>query len=217
MKNLFIICFVVLAFSFDVSARLALIPLNELIKDSDLIVVGTLTAISEKSEDFVIRGTGEIVIEKIIAGNVKTSKGFPLKFGDRLQLNYIEGFACVYGSHKRIENEKGIFLLTVNDKEEIQYENFSPLDDSSEIKKLLQRGIKPNNIAKLIKIRNDAEQTSLTPSVEISENQNSETSYYTTQSSKSRAKEYSPFRAFLVILASIFLYYFLYRSRFKIR
>jgi hypothetical protein len=213
MKNLTAACFIICAFSFNTFARLAIIPLDELIKDSDLIVVGTLTGISEHSENHVIRGTGEIVIEKVIAGNVKTTQGFPLKSGDRLQLNYFEGFACVYGSHKRIENEKGIFLLTINGQEEIQYENFRSLDSLSEIKRFLQKGVKPNKIAKRIKIQNkQIVQTSL---IESPENQNAETNFCAMKSNESDAKEYSPMKAVLVVLASILLYRVLYRNRFK--
>jgi len=213
MKNLTIAFFIICAFSFNAFAKLEIIPLDELIKDNDLIVVGTLTGISQHSANGVIRGTGEIVIEKVVAGNVKTTEGFALKSGDRLQLNYLEGFACVYGSHKRIENEKGIFLLTINEQEEIQYENFRPLDNLSEIKGLLRKGIKPNKISKRIKIQNkQITQTSLT---ESPENQNTETNFCAMKSSESDTKDYSPMRAFWVVSASMMLYQILYRNRFK--
>jgi hypothetical protein len=215
MKNLHVACFIVLAFAYNSFATLIFVHLDEAIKKNDLIVVGTLKGISEKSEDGVIYGKGEIFVEQFIAGNVKTNKGFSLKSGDKLQLNYIEDFACVYGSHKRIENEKGIFLLTLNDKEEIQSKDFRSLNDLLEIKKLLKKGTKPNEVAKTIKIQNDTEQIPQTSVIETSVNQTSEK--YPLFSNKSNTREYYPLPAFLVILLSVSLYFVLYRSRFKIR
>ena len=215
MKNLTIAFFIICAFSFNAFAKLAFIPLDELIKGSDLIVVGTLTGISEHSQDGIIRGAGEIVIEKVVAGNVKTTEGFPLKSGDRLQLNYVEGFACVYGSHKRIENEKGIFLLTINEQKEIQYENFRSLDSLSEIKRFLHNGIKPNQVAKRIKIQN--KQIAQTLLIESPDNQNTETNFCATKSNETDTKEYSPIQAFLAVLASMLLYRVLYRNRLIIK
>lgn len=213
MKDLTIVFFIICTFSFNAFAKLAFIPLDELIKASDLIVIGTLTGISERSEDRVIHGTGEIVIEKVIAGDVTTTKGFSLASGDRLQLNYIEGFACVYGSHRRIENEKGIFLLTINDKQEIQYEHFRSLDGLFEIKRFLRKGIEPDKTAEKIKIQN--EQFTQTSPIESPENPNTETNFRAVKSNESDTKEYYPMRAFLVVLASMLLYRILYRSGFN--
>lgn len=213
MKNLYIACFIILAFTSNSFAKLLFIPLEEAIKNSDLIVIGTLKDITEKSEAGVTTGKGKIVVEQFVAGNVKNTKGISLKSGDELQLNYVESFACVYGSHKRIENEKGIFLLKLNTDGEIQYEDFRSLESLSEIKKLLKKGIKPSEVAKIIKIKNADEQISQPSLAE----QTPEITICPLYSEESKQKEYSPFQAFLVILASISLYFLLYRSRFKIR
>jgi len=217
MKNLFVVCFIVLAFYCNAFAKLMIIPLDEAVKNSDLIIIGTLKGISEKSEAGTTYGTGEIFVEQFIAGDVKTAKGFMLKSGDKLQLNYIENFACVYGSHKRMENEKGIFLLTLNDNGEIQSKDFRSLADLSEIRKLLKQGIKPNGSLKTIKIRNDIEQKPQTPMIKTLVSQSPEKSFCPLYSNKSDEREYYPLRAFLIILLSILLYFVLYRSRFKIR
>jgi len=217
MKSLFVVCFILLAFSFDVFGKLLFVPLDEAVKNSDLIVVGILQGISEKSESGTTYGTGEIFVERFIAGNVKTAKDITLNSGDRLQLNYVENFACVYGSHKRIENEKGVFLLTLDDDGEIQSEDFRSLDDLPEIRKLLKKGIKPKGIAKTVKILNDAEQKPQSPMPVTSVNQISEKVFCPLDSSKSNEKQYYPLQAFLVVLLSVSLYFVLYRSRFKIR
>ena len=217
MKSLFVNCCIILAFSCNAFAELTFVPLDEAVKKSDLIVIGTLQGISEKSETGTIYGKGEIFVEQLIEGNIKTAKGFKLKSGDRLQLNYIENFACVYGSHRRIENEKGIFLLTLNDNQEVQSKDFRSLDDLTEIRKLLKKGIKPNGIAKTVKILNDTEQKSQAPLIETSDNQTSEKAFCSLDSDKSTEKQYYPLQVFLVVLLSVSLYFVLYRSRFKIR
>lgn len=212
MKNLLGALIVVLAFSSVSFAKLMFIPLAEAVKDSDLIIIGTLKNISERVEEDGTYGKGEIFVERFIAGNVKTANDSELNADDRLQLNYAETFACVMGSHRRIENEKGIFLLTFNENGEIQSKDFRSLEDLVEIKKLLKRGVKPDKDFKTIKIRNEVKQT---PTVETANSENSEINYCAF--SIQPEIEYHRFSALLVILASLSLYYLLYRSRFKIR
>ncbi len=45
MKNLFIVVFVIFAFSLSAFAKLDFIPLDELVEESDLIIIGTLKEI----------------------------------------------------------------------------------------------------------------------------------------------------------------------------
>ncbi len=97
--------------------------------------------------------------------------------------------------------------------EKFKNETFRSLDDLAEIEKLLKKGVKPSKIAKTIKILNDFEQDSQVKDLETSANESSENSF---RAIKSKVKkEYHPFPAFLVILASMFLYRVLYRNRFK--
>ncbi|MGI9055798.1 MAG: hypothetical protein ACR2F2_08360 [Pyrinomonadaceae bacterium] len=213
MKNLSIVLFIILVFASSAFAMLVFVPLDEAIRDSDLIIIGTLTDIAERHKEGSTIGEGKIVVKQFIAGNVKTENGILLKSADKLQLNYAETFACVMGSHKGIENEKGVFLIKLDDAGEIQYKDFRSIEDLAEIKKLLKKGIRPSKLAKIIKIHNQTEQISQPILIE----QSSETTFRALNSSDSKEKEYSPFQALLVILASISLYYFLYRSRFKIR
>lgn len=214
MKNLSIAFVMVLAFASYSFAKLAFIPLDEAIENSDLIVIGTLKDITEKGErNAIVYGKGLIYVEKIIAGNVKSNEGLSLKSGDKLRLNYVESFSCVYGSHERIENEKGIFLLTLNDNGEIETEDFRSLESLDEIMRILKKGIKPNEVLKTINILDESKSNS---KIEASKNQPSKTSFCM-YSIQSKPTKYSPISALLVILTSILLYYLLYRSRFKIR
>ena len=212
MKNLLIIWFVVLLFVSNSFAKLDFVSLDEAIKNSDLIVVGTLKDITENFGDGVNTGNGNLIIENVIAGNVKTENENLLKTGDQLQLHYIESFSCVMGSHKRIENEMGIFLLKLNDVGEIQYEDFRSLNNLPEINELLNKEIKPNDIVQTIRVINEDKQISQ-KTLNI---KTSETVISLMESTESEVKSYSSFQAFLTILASISLYYLLYRSRFKI-
>jgi hypothetical protein len=214
MKNTIIAGFFVLAFSFNAFAKLYIAPLDELITESDLIIVGTLTSISEKKIDFATHGKGKIVVEKIIAGDAETANGFLIKSGDSLQLNYIENFACVMGSHKRIEGKKGIFLLTFDDKGEIQYANFRSLADLAEIKNLLKKGVEPGMSLKTVGV---GEATEAQKSASAFTSSASAFTPYDNCSSRRSAEIYSLKLTVLVILSSILLYWILYRSRFKVR
>lgn len=213
MKKLSIAWLIILVFAFNSFAELAIIPLDEAIRDNDLIIVGTLQEITETSENGVTTGKGKIVVNDFIAGNVKTEDERLLKSGDKLQLDYIESFACVMGSHRGIENEKGIFLLKLDENGKIQSKDFRPLNDLKEIRKLLGKGVKPQKAVKIIKLQNEINQP--IPENETSTGQTSEVIYC--MHSNQPKTENSPFQALLVILGSISFYYLLYRSRFKIR
>lgn len=213
MKNLSIACVIILIFAYSAFARLAIVTLDEAIKNNDLIIVGTLKDISERFEENGTYGEGKIVVEKFIAGNVKTENGKLLKSGDELDFNYAETFSCVMGSHRRIENEMGVFLLTINDAGEIQYKDFRSLESLSEIKKLLSKGIKLNKAAKTIRLF----EGSITISQSRFDSKSLKPVYCDLVADSSEETDYSILRALLAVLAAIRLYRFLYRSRFKIR
>ena len=143
MKNLFVAGFVVLAFSYNCFAKWGFVSLDELTKDSDLIVVGTLQSVSEYTENGIDYGKGNIVVEKVIFGNVKNADGFSLKPGDNLRLEWRNKsfIACPRIEHKYSENKKEIWLLTVEPDATVRanYPGRSrSLDELREIEKLLR-------------------------------------------------------------------------------
>lgn len=213
MKNLSIAFLIILAFASSSLAKLMFIPLDEAIKNNDLIIVGTLKDISERFEEDGTYGEGKIVVENFIAGNIKTEDDRSLKSGDKLHLNYAETFSCVMGSHKRIENEKGVFLLKLNNDGEIQYKDFRSLESLPEIRKLLSKGVKTNRVAQIIKLFDE----NISISQPKFDSENSKPVYCDLVTANSKETDYSTLQALLIILASIRLYRFLYRSRFKIR
>lgn len=208
MRKIIICGLFLLFFVSQTFAKLSAISLDKAIGNSNLIVVATLKNISKGNKDGDINGKGDIFIEKIVGGNVRTINGNALKSGDILELKYFGGFACIYGSHKRIENEKGIFLLTLNSDGEIFRDSFRPLKDLPEIEKLLKKGIVPNEIFKTVKLKNEI--------VSKSENEENAKVSFCIYSTEKRLN-YNLFLALSVVFGAIGLYYLLYRSRFKIR
>jgi hypothetical protein len=211
MKNLTFATLILLFLACNSFAKLMFIPLEEAVKDKDLIIVGTLTEIIEVSNDGETVGTGKIIVDQFVSGNVKTNQGLRVKLGDGLQLNYVENFACVMGSHKRMENEKGIFLLTLNDSGEIETTDFRSLESLAEVKKLLRKGIKTNTATKVIKTISTSDEISQIPL------ETPDLPIMCVNGIEKEENKYSPLLALLVVLPSILLYYILYRSRFKIR
>lgn len=183
MKNILIVWVFVLVFCSNSFADLYIMSFEDLIKDSDIIVVGTLQSVSEDKN----KGEGEILIEEVLSSNARTNKDAQLKSGNKLQLKWSEDFACVVGIHKRNENKKGIWFLNVADDGTVTSghpQRFQSIDELSEIKNVLK---KENFFETDNKVVNLAE------------------------------KRNSLINTLLVILFSILFYYFLYRSRFKIK
>ena len=213
MKNLFIVCFVVLMFCNFANAKFLISPLDERVKDSNLIVIGTLQSIVRyKTEEFN-HAKGTIAIERIIAGNVETNQGFLLKLSDKIKVEW-RNSNMVTCRFDFVENEKGIWFLNVDDSGTIQAlspGSITSLDELSEVKKHLRKKSGKN---KRIIIQNDEQPAQISMS-KISLSQPSEIFYQNLN--ETEEKHYYPFQMFSVILASISLYYFLYRSRFKIR
>ena len=210
MQKLFAAGFVVLIFSFSVFAKLAPVSLEDLVRNSDVILVGTLTDIAERREDGFIFGAGEIVVNEAVAGRVKTAAGVSLVPGDRLKLRYTEGFACVYGSHRRIENEQVVWFLSIGAGQEIDGADFRYLEALPEIKSITRKLSARDWPANVVKTENAAARNF--PAV-VRPVDGEEISFCVYQVQPT----FYPIPAFLVVIGSIWLYYLLYRSRFRIR
>lgn len=200
MKKVLVSFFVILSAISASFAMLRYIPLEEAVRENDLIIIGTLKNISETTshDGFTITGTGKILVEQYIAGNVKTFDGSQLKSGDELRLDYVEDFACVYGSHKRIENQQGIFLLKIKSNGEIESKDFRYLNDLAEINKLLEKQNKTSGQAKNINLSKE----------EIPQPVKTIRMY-----DELKSNDYSLNSAFLTALISVLLYLFLYRRK----
>lgn len=192
--------------------------MDELVQESDLIVIGTLQAVSQHSKNGIDYGEGFILIEKIVSGNVKTNDGFPLKETDKIHLKWQNSsmIACPRIEHKGNENQKKVWLLTVEPDKTVRADypgRAVSLDDLAEVKKQLKKQKVSNRTARTVSVQ--SEESSLVQAQTVEETADDFKCMYSLKENKT--KEYSLFQAFLVVLAAIPLYCFLYRSRFKIR
>lgn len=221
MKKILVICFVVLMFSGNSFADLRYISTEESVKESDFIVIGTLQSISDIYQDHpnfgsvsIGDGKGILVIEKIVAGNVLSGNGLSIKSGDKLTLKWSEASMCLSGWHRRTENKKGIWLLSIDKNGAVETSHpaqFASLSEFSEIKKNIKKY--SEKFSKTVVINNQENRNSDFPQqiAEIPRTNKTETS------ALPKTPNHYPFRAFLAILASLSLYGLLYRSKFKIR
>ncbi|MDQ3713855.1 MAG: hypothetical protein M3388_16770 [Acidobacteriota bacterium] len=218
MKTLFTACFIILLFSFNCFAMWALISTDELVKESDLIVIGTLQSISKYTKDNVDYSEGKIVVEKVISGYVKTTEGFPLELGDKIKFKWQAStlIVCPRLDHSGNENEKGIWLLEVESDGTVSADyprRFNSLDEMSKIKKILRK-MKVRKTSQRVELLNENPLNTTNQQIQnldTFENQTIE------PVKTSTTVGYSTFNALLVALFSLGLYLILYRSRFKIR
>lgn len=196
-----------------------MIPTEQLVRETDLIVVGTLQGVKEFTNEDIDYSEGTILIEKIIAGNDKTTSGEPLKFGDKIVIKWQNSsmIACPRVEHKGDENIKGIWLLEVESDGTLRSDypwRFSSLDELDKLKKILRKTKVRRNFTK-ISIVNEAlsHRTATRPSA--GEHKTEETPREVDSTASTR--EYSPVNAIIILLFSSCLYFILYRSRFRIR
>lgn len=220
MKNLLIAYFIILAFSSSSFATWAIIPTEDVVKETDLIVIGTLESVSEYTKDNIDYSEGTILIERVFAGNVKTIDGASLKRGNKIKLKWQNSsfIACPRVEHKYHENKKGIWLLQLEDDGRVSSNypwRFKDLTEMSEVETALRKA-KVRKTSRKIKLIDEASQN-----IPNQQTQNSDTAIQPVTSDEashvSSKRNYSPLNALIVALFSSGLYWMLYRSRFKIR
>ena len=224
MKKLFIAGFVILSFSLNSLAMWALIPTSEVVKDSDLIVIGTLELVSEYTKDNIDYSEGTIVIEKVIAGKVKTVDEVLLKSGDKIKLKWQNSsmIICPRVEHRGAENQKGFWLLEIEEDGTVSSDypwRFRTLKEIDDINKALQTE-KVRQTSRKVKLLNEPfpDQTNhSTQAFDTIQNKPSDSIKAAEVYSNSSKAKYSPFSALLMALSAAGLYWLLYRSRFKIR
>src|SRR5687767_14379706 len=103
MKELILSAVVGLSLSTIVPGMWALVPLDELVAESDLIIVGTLYAAAEDDEGI---GKGYIMVDEIVSGRAKTFENRPLVVGNSLKITWADNWACAMGMHMGRANQK---------------------------------------------------------------------------------------------------------------
>ena len=214
MKKLAIACLFILTFSNFAIGTLLYTPLDKSVKESDLIVTGTLQNVSEsETEEFEI-SKGILLIEKVISGNIRTQNGEPLKTGDKVLVGW-ENSKMMSCRFEIAAFSKGIWLLQLESDGTTKSLFPGAMVSESDIpivEKELKKQKRSNEALKTIRISDNSQQSSL---AEMPTGNDSKISFgiYSLE----RKINYQPILAFLIILGSISLYYLLYRSRFKIR
>lgn len=215
MKKLLFAGLVMMLFSSSLFASWNFIALDELVKDSDLIVVGTLQNVSEYTKDDYDYGEGEILIDQVVSGNIKSVDGYPLRPTDKIQLKWRNwsAIACPRVEHRYHANQKFIWLLTVENVENVQADypgRAVSLDNLSEVQKLVKKFRQKE--FKVLKKLEDKQNIQLSPVEERPVPQICGFDF-----ANRKRSEYSPLAALVVIGLAGFLYYILYWSKFKIR
>lgn len=109
MKYALIILVLIIAIPAPSFARWAYVPLVDLVQESDIIVVGALGDVREYSDRGTDYGNGTIQVEEVIWGNVKEGQNLALLWTNGT------GVVCPRVEHKNKENQKGIWLLTLDE------------------------------------------------------------------------------------------------------
>jgi hypothetical protein len=102
--------FILGVFGFCSSSSLAMWripPLDELVHDSDIIVIGTLEQVSEYTQNGMDYGQGSILIDEVVWGMENPGGLLSLKWQNESIL------ACPRVEHRHNEGKKSIWLLTV--------------------------------------------------------------------------------------------------------
>jgi hypothetical protein len=204
----------ILSLSTFAYAEFAILRISELVTKNNLIIIGHLRDVSETETDELRISKGTLTIEKIVDGKFTKPNGQSLKIGDEVSVEWINSklIACQFGFS---ENNKGIWFLNVGEKGDVEPLTPSTLastGDLAEVEKYLRKK-KKDSVVKILNTTGDGEQVSSLNSAE-KEPADAVRCLY---SIKPKQKQYFPFAASLAFLASVALYYLLYRSRFKIR
>lgn len=219
MNKLFSIGLITLAFCSNLFAQsFEHIPLKQLIKESDIVVRGTLDSVSSCSKDNMDYSQGVIYIEEFVSGNVKTLEGASLKTGDKIKLTWqnsstkVDGRIELGGS----ENNEVIWILKVKDDGTVTSNYFWCYWATSQLNEIKINLKKAKNQKDLKTVRLIKEVNSL---VNFQSQQEDNTKMTQSNLNNSSRKYSNPsyLAALITIFVSLGLYWILYQSRFKIR
>lgn len=94
-----------------------IISLESAVKTSDIIVIGTLRDVSEETKGGMDYGTGEIIIDEVLWGNVEQSQQLNLVWQNESNVD------CPRNEHRNNQNKQGIWLLTKKPVDKVVADN----------------------------------------------------------------------------------------------
>ena len=136
IRYLILVPILVLALSSSSPSMWALISLDDLVQDCDLIVVGTLGQVSEYSSGGTDYGSGTITVDEVVWGDAKISQAITLKWENGT------GVICPRLEHRSNQGTKGIWLLTKGNAGEVYADypgRFVDLADRPKVERILRR------------------------------------------------------------------------------
>lgn len=134
MKRLFFFILFVLSLFCVSKAMEVRYPLDVLVHESDIIVVGTLQDVSEFTKDGVDYGEGKILVEEVLWGNARVGEKLLLKWRNA------SAIMCPRDEHAHNKDKKLVWLLTSSDTGVVYASNSGrvvKLDKLSEVKNLM--------------------------------------------------------------------------------
>jgi|GEM_PF-3162485 len=136
MKRFSLVLVLLLSMPSISSAEWVMLPLEELVCDSDLIVVGTLSSVSEYSKNGMDYAQGTITVDETIWGSVTPGETLTLKWDNPSNL------MCPRVGHRHNSDKKGIWLLTRPSDHEVRANHpsrFVELGQKEEVAKILSQ------------------------------------------------------------------------------
>src|SRR5687767_5140130 len=114
MKYALMILFLIVALATSSFGIQVEIELADLVQDSDVIVVGSLSNVHHYSDNQMDYGNGTIQVEEVIWGEVTQGQNLALAWKNET------GVICPRVEHGGNENRKGIWLLTFDENGNIE-------------------------------------------------------------------------------------------------
>jgi len=217
MKNLLIGCFIIFVSANFAFGELAYTPLDKSVKESNLIVEGTLQSVSKIETEELEISKGFLLIEKVVSGNVRTEKGERLKAGDLIEVHWqnLKMFSCNFQIDAY---SSGIWLLQL-DNDGVTKPLFPgamvSVSELNDVRKHLKKFKGKNESVKTVKIKDKPEDELQVVAAKNPNRPISPISFGI--HSVERKPNMRLIWTLLVVLGALSLNYLLYRSRFKVR
>jgi hypothetical protein len=111
------------------------ISLESGVNTSDIIVVGTLRDVSEETRDGIDYGTGEIIVDEVLWGNIEPGQKLVLVWQNESNID------CPRVEHRAHQNKQAVWLLNVKPEGKVAADNpgrFVSIEKKAKVLELLR-------------------------------------------------------------------------------